>query len=170
MGNQTDHGVVIFDGNGLVRSGGYNGSGHWQCTDIPISEYLGADKKNVFHTQLMIGVMFGFMMQCRIPILLTIINFIIRSGGSFKPKIVPMFIDNSTTRSQAAYGSSYRFLKENRSRSKWEEMMYSECSDDDDTSSSDDETDSPDDTVSDYTLRKVARCDFVQSDWPKTLF
>jgi len=140
-----------------------------RCTDIPIFEYLGKEKKNMFHTQLMIGVMFGFMMRCRIPILLTIINFIVRSGGSFKPKIVPMFIDNTTTRSQAAYGSSYRFLKDNRSRTKWEEMAYSQWSEED-TSSSDDDADSPDDTVSDYTLRKVARCDFVQSDWPKTLF
>merc|ERR1712004_635797 len=103
-------------------------------------------------------------MGCRIPILLTIINFIIRSGGSFKPKIVPMFIDNATTRSQTAYGSSYRFLKDNRSRTKWEEMAYSQWSEED-TSSSDDETDSPDDSVYDDALS-----DFVPRDLPKTLF
>jgi len=139
----NDFGVVIFDGNGLVPMKEYN-EGNGRCTDIPIFEYLGKEKKNMFHTQLMIGVMFGFMMRCRIPILLTIINFIIRSGGSFKPKIVPMFIDNATIRSQAAYGSSYRFLKDNRSRTKWEEMAYSEWSEED-ISSSDDEPDSPDD-------------------------
>jgi len=138
---------VIFDGNGLVPINDYNGS-RSQCTDIPIFEYLGAEKKNLFHTQLMIGVMFGFMMRCRIPILLTIINFIIRSGGSFKPKIVPMFIDNARTTAQAAYGSSYQFLKNNRRRQKWEEMAYSERRDED-YSSSDDEAETDAQTQSD---------------------
>merc|ERR1719471_1773331 len=104
-------GVIIFDGTGLVPSNGDNLHGHSRhCTDIPIREYFGSEKKNVFHTQLMIGVVFGFMMQCRIPIMLTVLNFIVRSGGSFKPKIIPMFIDKTTLRTDALYGSSYRLL------------------------------------------------------------
>jgi len=172
--NATDFGVVIFDGNGLVPLGEHNGSKR-DCTDIPIFDYLGNDKKNVFHTQLMIGVMFGFMMRCRIPILLTVLNFIVRSGGSFKPKIIPMFIDNTTIRPKASYGSSYNLLG-GRQR---EEMPFFEADKEnednkgdkeDECSSSDDEDDTETDGGGlDSTDREV-QYDFVRSVLPKTLF
>ena len=77
---------------------------------MPINNYLGSSKKNVFHTQLMIGVLFAIMMNCRLPILFTFINIIIRSGCSFKPKIIPMFIDRKAIKPSTFYGSSYKLL------------------------------------------------------------
>ena len=111
-----------------------------QCNKIPMNNYLGSKKKNIFHTQLFIGVMFGFIMNCRLPILFTFINIIIRSGCSFKPKIIPMFIDKKNLRPHTFYGSSYRLLnKKEKVNYKFLEQDYNYY---DDESSSDDDDDS----------------------------
>merc|ERR1712154_251023 len=74
-----------------------------------ILDYYGA-KKNPFHTILMISVVFSFSMRCRVPILLALVSVIVRSGFSFKPKVLPMFIDNKVLRPRTFYGSSYKLL------------------------------------------------------------
>merc|ERR1712048_1002043 len=52
------------------------------------------------------------MGQCRLPVLFTVINIMIRSGCSFKPKSIPMFINRIQIRPKNAYGSSYNLLNE----------------------------------------------------------
>mmetsp|Transcript_32730 Transcript_32730/g.52382 ORF Transcript_32730/g.52382 Transcript_32730/m.52382 type:complete len:245 (-) Transcript_32730:126-860(-) len=81
-----------------------------QCNQIPMFNYFGSKKRNVFHTQLMIGVLFGFVMKCRLPVLLSFINVMIRSGCTYKPSIIPMFIDRKELRPSTFYGSSYKLL------------------------------------------------------------
>ena len=109
MDNIKMDGIVLYEKTALVE---LNNEKHYrkQCKEIPIFQYFGAEKKNLFHTQLMIGVMFGFAMNCRIPILFSFISIIIRSGFSFKPKIIPIFIDKKYFNNRIPFGSSYKLL------------------------------------------------------------
>merc|ERR1712129_298296 len=86
--------------------------GSRDCTGIPMLDYYGSQTKNIFHTQLMIGVMFGFMMKSRLPVLFSFLNIVIRSVGSFKPKSIPMCIDRIEIRAKNAYGSAYNLLND----------------------------------------------------------
>ena len=124
-----------------------------------MDNYLGSNKKNVFHTQLMIGVVFGFMMHCRLPILFTFINIMIRSGCSFKPKIIPMFIDKKELRPQTFYGSSFKLLNDDDKISY--KLLEPDLNYYDDESSSDDD-DEEDDIDLDY--------DSMNDQLPKQLF
>merc|ERR1712228_387865 len=120
-----------------------------QCKQIPMIDYFGSKSKNMFHTQLMIGVMFGFIMKCRVPVLFTFINIIIRSGCSFKPKSIPMFIDRMVLRPKNHYGSSYNLLND-----RTYDCIQSEFNryEDDISSSHSDDDDDDDDGVDEYDL------------------
>merc|ERR1712154_280943 len=77
----------------------------------------------------------------RIPILFSFINIIIRSGCSFKPKIIPMFIDQKTLRPQTFYGSSYKLLEDAPSMDYIDLFHEARSQSFDDESSSEDEED-----------------------------
>eukprot|EP00481_Brizalina_sp_1-RS-2013_P000892 TRINITY_DN2133_c0_g1_i1.p1 TRINITY_DN2133_c0_g1~~TRINITY_DN2133_c0_g1_i1.p1 ORF type:complete len:115 (+),score=21.23 TRINITY_DN2133_c0_g1_i1:52-396(+) len=86
----------------------------------------------------MIGVLFSILMNFRIPILFSFINIIIRSGCSFKPKIIPMFIDSKTLKPETFYGSSYKLLNQNMKFA----LLHMDCNNiNEDDNSSDDESD-----------------------------
>ena len=116
------HDITLVDSNKIALYNAYeliiedtdksSSNKNKQCHKIRMDNYLGSNTKNVFHTQLMIGVMFGFVMHCRLPILFTFINIMIRSGFSFKPKMIPMFIDKKELRPRTFYGSSFKLLND----------------------------------------------------------
>ena len=144
------NGMTLYHENAVILS---NHKSHYkQCKEIPMIDYFGSKSKNMFHTQLMIGVMFGFIMKCRIPVLFTFINIIIRSGCSFKPKSIPMFIDRMVLRPKTNYGSSYNLLNDRDCDYIPSELNYYE----DDISSSDsDDDDDDDDGVDEYELNAI---------------
>merc|ERR1712228_657392 len=117
-----------------------------QCKQIPMIDYFGSKSKNMFHTQLMIGVMFGFIMKCRVPVLFGFINIIIRSGGSFKPKSIPMFIDRMVIRPKTNYGSAYNLLNDEGFEYMGNELNYCE----DEMSSSESEGDDVEENEYEY--------------------
>merc|ERR1712129_479736 len=72
----------------------------------------------------MIGVMFGFMMKSRLPVLFSFLNIVIRSVGSFKPKSIPMYIDRIEIRPKNAYGSAYNLLNDDETLSSMDELLF----------------------------------------------
>lgn len=160
----SDH-INLFNAYELIIDEG-NTTKNKQCNKIPINNYLGSSKKNVFHTQLMIGVLFAIMMNCRLPILFTFINIIIRSGCSFKPKIIPMFIDRKALKPSTFYGSSYKLL------SSKDKISYDYLQRDmnyyDDSSS--DEEDEDEIESNDIDHHKDLNYDLMKDELPKQLF
>ena len=72
-------------------------------------QYFGGSK--LFYSHLMIGVIIGYLIKCRTPVLISVFHIMIRSAGSLRPKLVPLFIDRSGSYSSRFSGSAYELLK-----------------------------------------------------------
>jgi len=136
--NISSNAIISLDSTDLATN---SNTSYKQCNQVPIIDYFGSSKGNLFHTQLMIGVMVGYLMKSRLPVLLSFFNIVIRSGASFKPKSFPMFINNARNEPTNPCGSSYKLLNT--------KMTYTHLDYHDPNDSSSDEDDEDDDDDND---------------------
>ena len=87
----------------------------------------------------MIGVMFSFLMRCRIPVLLATFNIIVRSACTQRPKLLPIYVNNVKLNPTNYYGSSYNLnvIKKDKSN----DNDNDNDDDDDETQSQQQQTD-----------------------------